>query len=123
MRYVAEHDYAMYTGQTPPDNFSSLAGLAEDMVDQGTGGKIAINGFMELSDWRKVLVKKAVCIQILWLDAHGGMFAAADDGIQSATIGRFSYSGGGESAKLSLCPAAAAYLAQTGLLYAGVTVL
>ena len=68
-------------------------------------------------------VKKAVCSQADFINNNGGIEALSCNQIQSATVGKFSYtaSSSSENSSLSeLCSQAVSYLIPTGLLYRGI---
>lgn len=66
-------------------------------------------------------VMNAVCSQIDFIDISGGADALVSERIQSASVGKFSYtSGTSEGSISSLCPLAFSYLIPTGLLYRGI---
>lgn len=67
-------------------------------------------------------VRKAVCSQADFINNNGGVEALSCNQIQSATVGKFSYtvSQSSDNDSLSeLCSQAMSYLMPTGLLYRG----
>ena len=97
---------------------SVLLSRAEDAVDNAiylSGKTVADMSYLDA-------VNNAVCAQADFIDNCGGVSAMADDGVDSVSLGKFSYSagsGGGKSAS-ALCEQAEGYLLRTGLLYRGV---
>ena len=68
-------------------------------------------------------VRKAVCSQADFISSNGGIEALSFNQIQSATVGKFSYtaSQSSDNGSLSkLCSQAISYLIPTGLLYRGI---
>ena len=126
MSYIESADYILFTGQDPPDDFRELSERASEQIDAVTRWSIC-GRFECLEKWKQDYIKKATCAQVLYLSENGGMSAISDSGLQSATLGRFSYTVGGTASGSSaggqtVTPAAISYLAPTGLLYAGVDV-
>ena len=97
--------------------------LAEHVVDNAIMGRLStITDYPESIQYD---VKKAVCSQIDYVIANGGMDCFTSDNFNSVSLGNFSYSTGGSSADGTngsadtLCSAAGTYLRMTGLLYRG----
>jgi hypothetical protein len=91
---------------------------ASDDLDMMTGFQIVE---ADLSPWQLTQVKKACCAQAEFYVTNGETYNA--DAVQSASIGKFSYSGGSSgSSRPTLSPRAMNYLSATGLMFAGVSV-
>ena len=107
------------------EELTQLLERASDIVDNA----ICMSGYTvdSVPDLYCVRVKKAVCAQADYIISHGGVDSLTEGSFASATLGKFSYSentsSSGGTSPVDLCDLAAAYLAPTGLLYRGVTVL
>lgn len=100
-----------------------LIDLSEHVVDNAIMGRIStITDYPESIQYD---VKKAVCSQIDYVIANGGMDCFTSDEFSSVSLGNFSYSTGGNSSSSTngsadtLCSAAGTYLRMTGLMYRG----
>jgi hypothetical protein len=98
-----------------PETTKWLSRAADD-IDHMTGHSIVE---ADLSAWQLDMVKKANCAQAEYYVTNGDAYNS--DTVQSASIGKFSYSGG-SSARPTLSPRAINYLADSGLMFAGVDV-
>ena len=125
MAYVTINDYLNF-GIAPPDDFDFLAEMASSQIDMVTGYKLCGN-LDGLTEYAQQQVKNAVCVQIQWIDNHGGVSYLASEPLASATLGRYSYSSStsGQSGRVDgqISPLVAGYLMPTGLLYVGVRLL
>lgn len=90
---------------------------ASDDLDMMTGFQIVESN---LSLWQLTQVKKACCAQAEFYVTNGETYNAGT--VQSASIGKFSYSGSSGSSRPTLSPRAMSYLSSTGLMFAGVSV-
>ena len=104
-------------------DFPRLCLRASDMVEQLTVYNLSVSTFAKLPEQMQDFVKKAVCAQIEYIDANGQSELYTSNGIQSAGLGKFSYTTGGAMGDLTggtrYAPLAVSYLAPTGLLYRG----
>lgn len=104
-------------------DFPSLCARAEEIVEEMTMYRLTPTAFLAMGIDVQERVRKAVCAQIEYLDANGGSDADTGTGLQSASLGKFSYSrapgvsGSPEQSNRSI--RALRYLAPTGLLYRG----
>lgn len=89
---------------------------AADDIDHMTSHSIVE---ADLSAWQLDQVKKANCAQAEYYVINGDTYNT--DAVQSASIGKFSYSGG-SSSRPTLSPRAISYLSDAGLMFAGVQV-
>lgn len=122
MSYINVGDYKEHMRSAPPEDFASLAIWASEQIDAETGYKLC-GELKGLSPYAAQQVKKAACLQVKWMDDHGGMNALTGSNLSSVTLGKFSASMGGDggtNGAASLCPLAKHCLLPTGLLYAGV---
>ena len=104
-------------------DFPSICMRAEEFVEEMTMYRLTPITFLAMPVDTQECVKKAVCAQIEYLDANGGSDLDNGAELQSASLGKFSYtraSGASGSTKQSAyAPRALRYLAPTGLLYRG----
>ena len=104
-------------------DFPSLCERAGELIEELTLYRLTPMTFLAMPEDTQEIVKKAVCAQIEYLDANGGSDLDNGSGIQSATLGKFSYSGsagvngGAEQSRFS--PRAERLLWPTGLTYRG----
>lgn len=125
-------DYQFYTNDykgvpLSEDVFSSLVGRVSDLIDIATNFKIEAISFEKLPVVIQSRIKKAVAAQLEYIHVNGGIEATQSEGMQQASIGRFSYSktasqaqSANKSVHQTICPVASDYLRATGLLYSGV---
>ena len=125
MPYVDYQYYCdVYMGEPVEEtDFPRLCLRASDMVEQLTVYNLSVSTFAKLPEQMQDFVKKAVCAQIEYIDANGQSELYTINGIQSAGLGKFSYTTGGAMGDLTggtrYAPLAVSYLAPTGLLYRG----
>lgn len=125
-------DYTYYEkiSEEPVDEAGFLGILlrAEEIVEELTMYRLCPETFSAMNDWMKERVKKAVCAQVDYIDANGGV--EFDDGtdFQSAALGKFNYTKGSGGSDSSGSSGISIYsgrtirlLAPTGLLYRGAT--
>ncbi len=125
MSYVDETYYidTFHGEPVDPADFPSLCERAGELIEELTLYRLTPVTFLAMPEAVQNLVKKAVCAQIEYLDANGGSDLDNEAGIQSATLGKFSYSGsagvngGTEQSRFS--PRAERILWPTGLTYRG----
>lgn len=89
---------------------------AADDIDNMTDHRIVE---ADLSPWQLVQLKKANCAQAEYYVINGDTYNS--DTMQSAVIGKFSYSGG-SSGRRTMSPRAMQYLLSTGLAGSAVAV-
>lgn len=111
------------------EELALLLSRAADIVDNA----ISISGYTVKTVpqlWHD-RVYKAVCAQADFIEAQGGAESLTESPYSSVTLGKFSYTKAASNASENtsgtsaevLCPLAHSYLAPTGLLYRGVTVV
>ena len=124
MDYVTAEEYIQLTGCDVPEDFGLLSMQANGIIDRETNYKLAGVGIKSIPEFIIRQVKKAVVVEIMYLDEIGGLQNAGSD-IQSATLGKYSYtvSASYDSAMSDVGPGVLDYLRPTGLLYRGVVVL
>lgn len=106
--------------------FPALEQRAAELIEELTMYRLNEHAFDGMSSAMKEIVKKAICAEIEYIDANGGSDIDNGEGLQSATLGKFSYSSGavaagdGDSGGISMySPRAKRILVPTGLLYRG----
>lgn len=125
MSYVDKDYYDVVFEGEPVDlaDFPALLKRAEELVEELTLYRLSPESFQAMPGNTQERVKKAVCAQIEYLNANGGADMDNRSDIQSATLGKFSFSksygssGNGESPLFA--PRAERLLWPTGLTYRG----
>lgn len=112
-----------YRGEPVSDaDFPSLLLRAEEIVEEITLYRLSELSFAAMPEDVKERVRKAVCAQVEYLDANGGSDVDTGTDIQSASLGKYSYSRAGGDGGASggyYAPRALRLLYPTGLLYRG----
>lgn len=123
MPYVEFEYYAgVFKGESVDNtDFSSLRSRAEEIIEEMTMYRVTPMTFLAMPEHIQTKVKNAVCAQIEYLDVNGGSDLDMGASMQSASLGRFSYSAGGAASlgQSIYAPRAQRILAPTGLLYRG----
>lgn len=125
MSYVDETYYydTFYGEPVDSADFPSLCERAGELIEELTLYRLTPATFLAMPETVQELVKKAVCAQIEYLYANGGADMDNGVGIQSATLGKFSYSGSaganGSTEQSRFSPRAERILWPTGLTYRG----
>lgn len=125
MAYVDEEYYKdTFHGESVDSaDFPSLCARAGELIEELTLYRLTPLTFLAMPEDTQEIVKKAVCAQIEYLDANGGSDLDNGFGIQSATLGKFSYSGSsgvnGSTEQSRFSPRAERLLWPTGLTYRG----
>ena len=127
MAYVdAEYYETEYKGEPVPEtDFPGLLARAEEIIEELCMYRVSPVTILAMPEAVQERVKKAVCAQIEYLDANGGSDLDNGAGLQSASLGKFSYTlaagagTGGSSGQAVYSPRAQRLLAPTGLLYRG----
>ena len=125
MAYVDEEHYKdTFHGESVDSaDFPSLCARAGELIEELTLYRLTPLTFLAMPKETQEIVKKAVCAQIEYLDANGGSDLDNGSGIQSATLGKFSYSGSaganGSTEQSRISPRAERLLWPTGLTYRG----
>ncbi|MCI6044260.1 hypothetical protein MR857_13250 [bacterium] len=124
MLYVDEKYYCEIFHGEPVDDadFPSLLERASEIVEEMCMYRIQPERMETYGAFIQERIRKAVCAQIEYLDANGGGDLDNGAGMQSAALGKFSYTSsfsGGTSGHGIYSPRALRILAPTGLLYRG----
>lgn len=125
MPYVDEQYYNDVFHGEPVDNadFPSFLERASEIVEEMCMYRIKPELMDAYGTEIQNRIKKAVCAQIEYMDANGGSDMDNGTDLQSAGLGKFSYtkssSNTGSSKQSVYAPRAMRILAPTGLLYRG----
>lgn len=125
MPYITiEYYYEEFQGEPVNEtDFPSLLERASEIVEEMCMYRIQPELMDTYGAFIQERVRKAVCAQIEYLDANGGSDIDNGTDLQSAGLGKFSYtraSGAGGSTQQSIyAPRALRILAPTGFLYRG----
>ena len=117
---TAAYYSSSYFGESAGDQFDRLAARASDDIDMATRFQVNPN---ILSAAQMDLVRKATAAQVEWYVLNGDTYNSQDT---SESIGSYSRTGGKSAITgrpAALCPRAAAFLEQTGLLARNVAML
>lgn len=111
----------VYKGTEVYDDLGVLLDRASDIVRQHTIYRL--DDISMLPSFMQDNIKRAVCAQVEYINANGGLDWLNSNGVVSFSIGKFSMSsgssGGGASSQQTVSPAMLAYLEAVGLLYRG----
>ena len=110
-----------FKGESVPESdFLPLLRRAEEIVEEMTVYRLDPISYPALPFWIQASVKDAICAEVEYLDANGGADMDNDSDLQSAGLGKFSYTraaGSTGSVRQSVySPRAQRILAPTGLL-------
>lgn len=126
MDYVTQEYYSgTFKGESVDDaDFPGLLERASEIVEEMTLYRLTAITFEAMSEDVQDRVRKAVCAQIEYLNANGGSELDNSTGLQSASLGKFSYTSAGSSSESAsgqtiYAPRAQRILMPTGLLYRG----
>lgn len=125
MGYVTQEYYSdTFLGEAVDSaDFPGLLERASEIVEEMTMYRLTPVTFLAMPEDVQERVRKAVCSQIEYLEANGGSDMDNGADLQSASLGKFSYtkaSGSGNSSGQSIfAPRAQRILMPTGLLYRG----
>ena len=126
MPYVDKDYYdKTFRGESVCDaDFPSLLERASEIVEEMCMYRIRPELMDTYGADTQERIKKAVCAEIEYLDANGGSDLDNGAGLQSGTLGKFSFSvsgagAEGEAGQSAYSPRALRILAPTGLLYRG----
>lgn len=104
-------------------DFPALLERASEIVEEMTMYRLTPLSFEAMPESVRDRVMRAICAQIEYLDANGGSEMDTRAGLQSAALGKFSYTAGGSDASGTgqslYAPRAQRILMPTGLLYRG----
>lgn len=122
MPYIMEDYYndTFHGESVDHADFPSLCMRAGGIVEEMTMYRLTPVTFLVMAEDVQERVKQAVCAQIEYLDANGGSDMDNGTDLQSAGLGKFSYSRAGNGSSQALyAPRAQRYLYPTGLMYRG----
>lgn len=96
-----------------------------EVIDSKTMYQLAQRGLSYYTAFAQDLIKKAVCAQIDYIVANGGVDSIDDQMGGNVSLGKFSYNSGNTSDTTqtlsnTLCASSTNFLALTGLLYRGI---
>lgn len=122
--YVDEKFYLDEFKGEPVDStdFPILESRAAEIIEELTMYRVNEVSMTNLPTNTIKAVKKAVCAQIEYLDANGGIDIDSGNAIQSGSVGKFSFTKGGNNTgevQSIYSPRAKRILYPTGLLYRG----
>lgn len=104
-------------------DFPGLLERAEEIVEEMTMYRVTPVTFASMPEDVQDRIRRAVCAQIEYLDANGGSEMDNGIGLQSAGLGKFSYTAaagaGGNATQSIYAPRAQRILMPSGLLYRG----
>ncbi len=125
MPYVDSKYYLdTFKGEPVDDaDFPSLCMRAEELIEEMTMYRVTPVTALAMPEAVRERVKMAVCAQIEYLDANGGVDMDNGADLQSAGLGKFNYTkasgSNGDTEQSIYAPRAIRLLAPTGLLYRG----
>lgn len=125
MDYVTPEYYSgTFKGESVDDtDFPGLLGRASEIVEEMTMYRLTTDTFASMPEQLQDRVRMAVCAQIEYLSANGGGELDNSTGVQSASLGKFSYTSGvvanSATGQTIYAPRAQRILMPTGLLYRG----
>ncbi len=125
MSYLTKTYYRdSFKGEPVDDtDFPGLLIRAVEIVEEMTMYRVSESGLPAFPEDTQNRIKNAICAQIEYLDANGGSDMDTGADLQSAGLGKFSYTkaagGDGNTRQSIYAPRAVRILAPTGLLYRG----
>jgi hypothetical protein len=129
--YIEKSDFIAYSPSTPTmtdAEFGELGERASDVIDIITFNRIILAGGLSTYEAAtQAAVKKAVCAQVQYMQANGGIdtvIGMSGSDIQSCSVGKFSYTrrqSGQAVGGIPVSPLIQTYLLTTGLLYRGLS--
>ena len=125
MPYATQEYYTDTFHGEPVDtaDFPSLLERAAEIVEEMCMYRVMESRMDTYGTDIQERIKKAICAQVEYLDANGGSDMDNGADLQSAGLGKFSYSRapgvGGSTQQSVYAPRAMRILAPTGLLYRG----
>lgn len=96
-----------------------------EVIDSKTMYQLAQRGLSYYTSFAQDLIKKAVCAQIDYIVANGGIDSVDEQTGGNVSLGKFSYNSSSTSDNTqtlsnTLCASSTNFLALTGLLYRGI---
>lgn len=123
MVYITAEEYIQLTGCDAPSEFALLAMQASSVIDREISYKLTGVDLVSIPAAILEQVKKATAAEIMYLDEIGGLQNASGN-IQSATLGKYSYTVSSTlEGNSDIGPGVLDYLRSTGLLYRGTVVV
>lgn len=125
MSYLTKTYYRdIFKGEPVDDtDFPGLLNRAIEIVEEMTMYRVSEHKLPTFPENMQNRIKSAICAQIEYLDANGGSEMDTGADLQSAGLGKFSYTkvsgAGGNTRQTIYAPRAIRLLAPTGLLYRG----
>lgn len=102
--YLTAEQYATYTGEAAPSDFDSCLDMAESLVDLHTLNFYAQVSVSALPERVQKQLQRAVAYQAQAISQAGGIAGMTEPHMQSASVGKVSYS---TAARPALCAPAA----------------
>lgn len=102
--YLTAEQYATYTGEAAPPDFAACLDMAESLVDLHTLNFYAQVSVSALPELVQKQLQRAVAYQVQAISQAGGIIGMTEPQVQSASVGKVSYS---MAAQPALCAPAA----------------
>ena len=102
--YLTSAQYATYTGETAPTDFTVCLDMAESLIDMQTLNFYAQVSVSALPATVQTMLQRAVAYQVQAISQAGGIASTTEPQVQSASVGKVSYT---LAAKPTLCAPAA----------------
>lgn len=96
MAYLTAEEYTTITGQAAPEDFAILESVAAEVVDRLTLYGYVGRDIASLPEFVRQKLKATVAFQVMHLDEQG-LAGVNEPGMNSVSLGKFSYSGGNGS--------------------------
>lgn len=124
MAYIDASYYEEFIGESVYNaDFPDILARASEIVEEMCMYRINESNLQTYPESIQKCFKNAICAQIEYMDANGGSDSDNGINIQSATLGKFSYTAavndGGAITGCFYSPRARRILAPTGLIYRG----
>lgn len=109
--YITAADYTQYTGDAVPENFASIAVMADAIIDARTCYKYVGRNISSLPTYISGTLKQCAAYQVQYIAMQGGVDGVNDSASGSVTVGRFSVGRDGTGSSVpTISPAASALL-------------
>lgn len=105
---ITAEEYKEMTGTLAPEDFASCEAMACELVHAATLYAYVGRALEDLPEAITGRLKLAVALQTQAISSGGGVEALGDGAMSSVSLGKFSYSGGGDAANGLLSPAISA---------------
>lgn len=102
--YLTAEQYATYTGEVTPTDFTACLDMAESLIDMHTLNFYAQVSVSALPAMVQKMLQRAVAYQVQAISQAGGIAGMTEPHVQSASVGRVSYT---MAAQPALCAPAA----------------